>query len=503
MSPKVRLLSTLALGLLLFGCNRKDVPGGTIPTGSSKILVKVMDALSNQPIGSARISLRKDGATVGADQGTAPDGTTTFANIPNGDGYKAFANNVPGYTPGSSPSIRLEADTEVSIPMTRSFQGAGLVAGAVKDNKTQLPLPGVQVVMVLSAGIITTPPVTAMNNRYRLQQVGINPVPTQPMSMLTDASGQFTFNNVAPGTYRLSYNLAPYPEQIKDNIVVTEGNSTSVDTVFMGANSNAGATGRALFVESGRAFQLDKTGKLVWSFPTPSVSAATGLSEGNVAVSDEQANQVWIVNSSGKSIWNMGSSIGLFSSLKNPGWVAAARDGKSFLIADTGNNRVIEIEGNRVVWQYTLALSRPRSATYTPTGNILIADTGNRRVIEINRQGQIEWSFMKDMQAPVHAVRSEEGNTVVTDAGYNRVIMLNKAAQPIWFYEGIVSNGAGSPDGSDPTAYLNRPRSTFLTVQGTLLIADTGNNRILEVDRNKQLLNTVGNLRAPLGVERL
>lgn len=502
MSPTVRLLSTLALGLLLFGCRGKS-PIDPNPTGSAKILVKVMDALSNSPIGSARISLRKDGTTVGADQGTAPDGTTTFVNIPLGDGYKAFANNVPGYTPGSSPAIRLEADTEVTIPMTRSFQGAGLVAGSVKDRKTQLPLPGVQVQLNLSIGIspIIGPPVTTMNQGYRLQQVGINPINPQPLAMITDASGQFTFNNVTPGTYRLSFNLAPYAEQIKEGIVVTEGNSTSVETVFMGS-SNAVATGHALFVEAGRAFQLDKTGKVVWSFNTPNVSAATRLAEGSTAVSDEQANQVWIVNQAGKSIWNMGSSIGLFSSLRNPGWVAAARDGKSFLIADTGNSRVLEIEGGRVVWQYNQALSRPRAATYTPTGNILIADTGNRRVIEINRQGQVEWAFMKDMQAPVHAVRSEEGNTIVTDAGYNRVIMLNKAAQPTWYYEGIVSGGS-APDGNDPSAYLNRPRSTYLTPQGTLLIADTGNNRILEVDRNKQLLNTVSNLRAPLGVERL
>ena len=471
--------------LFLVACPKSNlVNGGIIGPGIPVTLtIQVVDALTQQPLSGARISLRKDGQAVAQDQVSDGGGKAVFTSVPSGDGYKAFAGNLRGYTPGASPAIKLAQDDSTLISLAPSVNaGAGLVAGSVKDAATQAPLPGVTVTLSpLGLSSYRNTP------RYRLQQV-----PPAGSSLQTDASGQFTFNSVPGGAYQISFQLAGYQSVTRENVTVTPGDSTTVETVFL-KNGAGGATGQVLIVESGRVVQLNGQGQATWRFATPNPSAATRLPDGNTLVADETSNQVWLIAPDGSVVWSMGSSLGLFNRLSAPAWVAAARDGLSFLITDTGNNRILEIQNGQKVWEFSQTLFRPRSATYVPNGNVLIADTGSRRVIEVNRSGQIVWSFQTDMQAPAHAVRLNDGNTLITDAGYNRVILINPSGQSVWYFDG---NG-------DPAGPLSRPRSTFVSSGGSFLIADTGNNRILEVNRQRQVLNTIGNLLRPQGLERL
>ncbi|MEZ0370636.1 MAG: carboxypeptidase regulatory-like domain-containing protein, partial [Candidatus Sericytochromatia bacterium] len=318
-------------------------------------------------------------------------------------------------------------------------------------------------------------------------------------SVQTDAAGQFTFSDVPPGSYKVSFQLGN--NSASRDVTVNPGESTAIETVFLGAGGggttpvpgpgNPTTRGHVLLVDAGRAVQLDPKAQIAWRYLSSGISAATRLPDGNTVVADEQLNKVWVIGPGGEVVWDMGFSVGLFSRLNAPSWVAAARDGKSFLITDAGNNRIIEIENRTAGWHFD-QLSRPRSATYVPgNGNVLIADTGNKRVIEVDRLGQLVWSFDKDMLAPVHAVRLDDGNTLITDAGYNRVIMINPQGQPVWFYDGA---------GAQP---LNRPRSTIPTRFGTYMIADTGNNRVVEVDRGKQIVSSIPNLSRPQVIERL
>lgn len=65
------------------------------------------------------------------------------------------------------------------------------------------------------------------------------------------------------------------------------------------------------------------------------------------------------------------------------------------------DNRVMLInQSGKIVWQYGQAgvtgsgynqLNTPVQNTYLPGGDILIADQGNQRVIEVNRAKQIVW----------------------------------------------------------------------------------------------------------------
>lgn len=488
-----RALLVLLGVLFMAGCHQSNGP--VAPGIPVKLTVQVVDAISQQPLAGARVSLKQDSQNVATDVASDASGTAVFEGVPTGDGYKAFAGNVPGYAPGASPSIKLEQDFSVVIALSPSVnQGASLVSGSVKDASSQAPLPGVTVTLnPMIAGQAAPLQGYAYGAPYRLQQVG-------GLSAQTDQAGQFTIPSVNPGTYQAVYQLAGYQEAQR-TVTVNGGDVAAIETVFLsngqgGGGNNAATKGHVLIVESGRAVQLNPQGQIVWNFPGTGISCATRLPDGSTLVSDEQNNKVSIIGAGGDTIWELGSSFGLFSKLKAPGWVAAARDGQSFLIADTGNNRILEITGGQTSWQFE-GLNQPRSATYVPNGNILIADTGNRRVIEVDRQGQVVWTYDHDMLAPVHAVRRDDGSTLITDAGYSRVIMIDANGNPFWYFDGGVSDGAPQQSG------LNRPRSTMPTSYGTFLISDTGNNRVLEVDMSRQVVNSIPNLARPQVIERL
>jgi hypothetical protein len=503
----IHLLLAVWVGLLfLAGCGVKPVDGGIIGPGIPVTLtVQVVDALTQQPIGGARITLKKDSQNVAPDQSSDGAGMAVFTGVPSGDGYKAFAGSVRGYTPGASPAIKLVQNDTVLISMSPSVNsGAGLVAGSVKDSATQAPLPGVQVnlqPMVAAAAYrpgLAQPQVQQMAAPryppYRIQQVPpIAPVPGGSV-VQTDTSGQFTFNTVPGGVYQISFQIAGYKTVTQANINVAPGESTTIETVFLKSGSGGGgnSAGQILVVEAGRVVQINAQNQTIWRYSSPNAASATRLPDGNTLVVDEAANQVVSIAPEGGIIWNANTALGLFNRLSGPSWVSAARDGLSFLITDTNNNRIIEIQNGQVSWEFKQTLLRPRSATYVSNGNILIADTGNRRVLEVTRTGQIAWSFAKDMQAPTHALRLEDGNTLITDAGFNRVIMINPSGQSVWYFDGS----------ADPAGPLNRPRST--SVSGTsFLIADSGNNRILEVTRQRQVLNSFSNFVRPQAIERL
>lgn len=491
----------LFLGVLLFlsACPSRGVNGVGVPQGNVRLSVRVVDAVSSQPIPGARVSLKLDGSNVVPDVASDSNGQAVFDAVPAADGYKALAGGIAGYSPEASPSLKLVQDSDVVIPLQPSVtQGAGLVVGSVKDNLTKAPLANVSV--TLSSGVVASQnfqrfgaprgavnPYLAQRRPFRVQQ-------NAGLTLQTDASGQFTFKEVPPGSYQAIFSLNGYQEQVRQ-VQVTPGASASIETVFMsnGAgtpNQDPNARGHVLIVEAGRAFQIDQQGQTVWSYPSTGVSAAVRMADGNTLIADEASNRALIVGPNGSVLWDMGSSVGLFSRLSAPSWVSAARDGQSFLITDTGNNRVVEITGGQVSWEFK-GLNRPRSASYSPTGNIVIADTGNRKVLEVDRTGQVVWSFEQDLLAPGHAVRLDDGSTLITDSGYNRIVSVNANGQPSLFYEGQGANA------------LNRPRSTLPTSYGTFLISDTGNNRVIEVDRARQIKAQIPNLRLPVAIQRL
>lgn len=122
-----------------------------------------------------------------------------------------------------------------------------------------------------------------------------------------------------------------------------------------------------------------------------------------------------------------------------------------------------------------------RGAQRLRLGSTLLADSGNDRVIEVDAQDNRIWECRQGLRSPRWAERLENGNTLVVDSGNNRIIEVTPMGDVVFVL------GNGSP------AVLNRPSHVqFLKASGTYLVTDAGNNRVLELDRNQRVVWMVG-----------
>ena len=169
-------------------------------------------------------------------------------------------------------------------------------------------------------------------------------------------------------------------------------------------------------------------------------------------------------------------------------------------ITDQGNQRIIEVDmKNNILWQYGTTgisgsgfdqLNSPNSAELLANGDILIADEGNNRVIEVQKSSKnvvMTWTAQGTMNAPAFASLLPNGLVLVPDGGNNRVITLDKNDNIKFQY---VTN---TQQGSNPNP---APSQAVKTRTGKIVISDQFNNRVIVVDSKQNLLAQYGNLNA-------
>jgi sugar lactone lactonase YvrE len=172
------------------------------------------------------------------------------------------------------------------------------------------------------------------------------------------------------------------------------------------------------------------------------------------------------------------------------------------LLVDMGGNRILEIDAttSQPVWTFggdstrEKQLRGPRAAGRLSNGNTLIVDTGNHRVIEVTAAGDIAWSYGEIGHAgcahgslfkPQGAYREKGGNTLIADTANHRIVEINEAGEIVWQY-GNHANRLGGGQGSGVNQ-LSEPTCAIRIEGDHLLVADTGNQRVLEVDEMKNI----------------
>jgi hypothetical protein len=90
------------------------------------------------------------------------------------------------------------------------------------------------------------------------------------------------------------------------------------------------------------------------------------------------------------------------------------------LVADSGNNRVVELHRTdggewQIAWYLTgangIPFSWPRDADRLPNGHTLVTDSANQRIVEVNESGGLVWSYETPL-VPYEAERLPVGETV-------------------------------------------------------------------------------------------
>jgi len=178
----------------------------------------------------------------------------------------------------------------------------------------------------------------------------------------------------------------------------------------------------------------------------------------------------------------------------------------NILITDQFNNRAIEIDpAGNIVWQWGHGPNDTSAGGIVGTndaervGNLtLIAGTGippggtknckagcpDNRVLLVNQAGAIVWQYGKfgvtgfgpnQLNTPVANWFLPNGHVLIADQGNQRIIEVRREDNSIvWQYGENGVAGAGVDQ-------LNSPNSAQLLANGNVLIADESNNRAIEV----------------------
>lgn len=123
------------------------------------------------------------------------------------------------------------------------------------------------------------------------------------------------------------------------------------------------------------------------------------------------------------------------------------------------------------------------------SGNTLIADGGywsglGSEVLEVDRLGRVVWHFSEGLFFAHSAKELKNGNILISDTGKNRVLEVERTGNLIWTSEGWGGGSGRLSDGS----HLSYPNDAEGTTEGTILISDRNNNRIVEVDREGSII---------------
>ncbi len=195
--------------------------------------------------------------------------------------------------------------------------------------------------------------------------------------------------------------------------------------------------------------------------------------------------------------------------------------GNEMILTDTDHYRVLIAEARngiyspfpdfQVVWNSMTdagyVFQYPNDANFLPNGNLLITERDKHRIIELNRDtGEIVWQFGvegyygKDdshLHGPHNADRLPNGNTIVADSRNDRILEIDPQGNIVWRYPPFPF--------LDP---LQWPRDADVLDNNDVLIADSLNGRVLEITRQGEIvwefgLNVLDTMWAPYEADLL
>lgn len=236
-------------------------------------------------------------------------------------------------------------------------------------------------------------------------------------------------------------------------------------------------------IKKSSLFIYDLSGKLIKAVGRPGAekaafSAPKGVAvgpDGRVFVADTGNSRVQILDADGNFLGSFGTRGAEAGMLKNPESVAVGTDGRVYA-ADTGNSRVQVFTSEGILlFQFGSAgktpgqFKSPVKVVVDPSDNIYVQDNGNERIQKFDHEAR----FLKEFNLLGNDFTVDPyGFLYVLDAKNGKVIEESADG----FILGKVGS-AGSGKGQ-----FKKPEGIAMAPDGTIVVLDTGNNRIHRVE---------------------
>jgi DNA-binding beta-propeller fold protein YncE len=230
-----------------------------------------------------------------------------------------------------------------------------------------------------------------------------------------------------------------------------------------------------------RLVRFDATGTLLNTCGTRSEGTAVpGYNWPRGVAVDPATGQIWTLDTKAYRVEILNpdcSAVSVFGSkgsgLSNFNWayqIAIRASDEVAWIADTWNNRIVSYNVSTrkpIASSATGAFKKPAGIAIDPlNGDILVADSGNNRIVELSDNHGMSptkvRTFYSGFNDPEGVAADAAGNIYVADAGKNRVVIL-------------------SPSGTLLTTFtggFNLPQAIALDPSGNIYVSDTYNDRI-------------------------
>ncbi len=211
-----------------------------------------------------------------------------------------------------------------------------------------------------------------------------------------------------------------------------------------------------------KVVEFNPKGKVVWAYINPTLDfthSAYPTTRGNILIADTNNNRVIEVNRAGKIVFNT-DDLG---------------PGHGYL----GRGRFND--GSQLLY--------PNDAKQLPNGHYLISSRMNSTVYEIDRHGHVYWKCSKftNLQGKPDGLKRQHnpqrlpnGNTLISDSDNGRVIIVNRnCTKMVWEFD--EKTKTGGPE-------VLWPRDAMLMRNGDILIDDSLHNRVIEVNKKHEIV---------------
>jgi len=132
--------------------------------------------------------------------------------------------------------------------------------------------------------------------------------------------------------------------------------------------------------------------------------------------------------------------------------------------------------------------------------NIYIADTGNNAIRKISSDGSSCDTIKTDtdLSNPYGITVAEDGIIYISDSYADRIVAINPANGRSEVIAGGTNNGYS--DGAGKDAKFSLPQGIQIDPEGNLIVADSKNNAIRKIDKQRNVSTIATGFKSPYGV---